>query len=241
MKSTLAAKKSCPSKSAFTFREIELRLQLAAGTRAIPDSPDFTNQLMRVTLCLPLAVGALLNLHTEGDSVLDDLPAFDTGAAEELNRDEAVRTVYGLVAGRFLLHLDGRADRADDLRDITALALLRKASGEVLARLWNTDQPKDRILQLARRYELLANGDLHQRVKEFLRRHWRNEPPDRRRGIATRLLDALEQIRPRGAGGRARSGWEKARPSGPQKSARARLVPPGPRSFGAQEVGGAGT
>jgi nucleoside phosphorylase/tetratricopeptide (TPR) repeat protein len=182
----------------FTYGEIKQRLKLSGDVRPLPENPELTELFMQVTLGLPLAVGILLDLHSKGEPVLADLPELNAGASDELDREVAVQLVYERVASRFLLHLEARLDRADDLRDITALAILRRASVELLGQFWSTNEPKSRLLQLSRQYELMANGDLHQRVREFLRRHWRNSPPDGLRGIANKLLAALDQIQPGG-------------------------------------------
>src|SRR5262249_32984974 len=99
----------------------------------------------------------------------------EPGEDDESASADAETIVVEMVADRFLLHLSNRADRKSDFRDIIALALLHEVNREVLKRLWQTGNVPARLRELARRYSLLAVGDVHATVRSFLRRRWRAE------------------------------------------------------------------
>jgi tetratricopeptide (TPR) repeat protein len=181
----------------FTASEIERVLQFEKI--ALPASArlyDLSDQLLRVTLGVPLALGALLMLHREGESVFNDLASFDVGAAEELDSSMAVEKVIEEVAKRFLLHLENRPELANDLRDVIALALLRKVDSMILHSFWGGNNVKDRLRELMNKYDLLANGDLHDTVRDYLRRFWRQSPNPRVKAIAEKLLESLQKNKP---------------------------------------------
>ncbi len=185
----------------FTVGELDEALARAAAARPdrpLPDDFELANVLHRVTLGVPLAFGTLLGLHwgEPPDTVLFELTSLDWNSGDEIDQNRAVRKVTEVVAGRFLLHLENRTEVADELRDITALALLRRANVDTLGYFWGTADSTYRLRELAQRYALLSDGDLHPTVREYLRRHWHKEPPVRIKQIAQSLLDALEQTRP---------------------------------------------
>ena len=177
----------------FSIEEIETAL------RTLPrpvtgDIGELAAQLHRITRGVPLAVRAVLDLHTDGDddSVLGDLAKPDDD--EPLEEGEAVRKVVGTVARRMLYHLapERRPERVDDLRDIIALALLQRADETVLKHLWPGQRVRDRLRDLGGRYALLSGGDLHATVRHFLRRHWRDE--DERPRIFDEVLADVERV-----------------------------------------------
>ncbi len=157
----------------FTVSEIET----AVGKLHHPvqgDTGELAEVLHRVTLGVPLAVRGLLDLHEDGDPVLQSLSV--PGDDEiPLSERDAVRKVIGLVSERFLLNLEGHAEREEDLRDIIALAILPAIDHAALQFFWDGHSPKDRLRALAHRYSLLSDGDLHPSVRYYLRRHWRSE------------------------------------------------------------------
>ena len=155
----------------FTVHEIESAL----GRLRRPvedDTSQLAEVLHRVTLGVPLAVRGLLDLHENGDPVLQNLSAPDDDDIPLSERD-AVRQVIGLVADRFLLNLEHHPEREDDLKDIIALAILPTIDHATLKAYWNNHSPKERLRVLARRYSLVSDGDLHPSVRTYLRRHWR--------------------------------------------------------------------
>ena len=133
---------------------------------------DLAEKLGGVTLGIPLAVRGLLDLHEEGESVFDDLQVPDEGERPLAEQDQ-VRQVIDQVSERFLLNLQDRPERKDDLRAIIALALLQEYDHEVLKLSWDVEIPSVRLRELAQRYSLLSDGDLHPTVREYLRKYWR--------------------------------------------------------------------
>jgi tetratricopeptide (TPR) repeat protein len=65
----------------------------------------------------------------------------------------------------------------------------RNRGEEILQKYWGTAWPTNCLRDLAQRYALLADGDLHPTVRTFLRRHWRVNPP---RGLSTLAKDLHE-------------------------------------------------
>jgi tetratricopeptide (TPR) repeat protein len=157
----------------FTVHEIKSALgKLRRPVSA--DAAQIAEVLHHVTLGIPLAVRGLLDLHEDGDPVLQDLSALDDDDIPLSERD-AVRRVIGLVADRFLLNLQNHPEREDDLRDIIALAILPTFDHATMKAYWGNQAPKERLRDLARRYSLVSDGDLHPSVRNYLRRHWRIE------------------------------------------------------------------
>ncbi len=156
------------------------------------DHGKTAEQLHRITLGVPLALRALLDLHDDGieGSILRELAEREE---EPLDEGEAVRQVVGTVAQRLLYHLslERKPEREDDLRDIIALAVLQRADGDVLAQLWPELRPRDRLKDLGARYALLSGGDLHATVRDYLRRYWRDEA--NRPALFDDVFDAVEQ------------------------------------------------
>lgn len=157
----------------FTVPEIDAAL--AKLTRPVGgDHNSLAEMLHRVTLGIPLAVRALLDFHNAGDDLLTNLTA--PGEPDRpLSERKQVRFVIDQVSARFLLNLQDRPEREDDLRDIIALALLPAYEHSTLAKLWTEKGPANRIRDLAGRYSLLSDGDLHPTVRNYLRRYWREE------------------------------------------------------------------
>lgn len=188
----------------FTIREITLALELLAKhspSHILPpiDIDDLAASLHRVTLGVPMAIGTLFAMHLEEegvDSVLFDLASLDREASTDLDHTRAARTVIEAVASRFLTHLRDDPSRSADLQAIISLALLRKVNHDLLGAFWKEEKPIDRLRALTIRYALLADGDLHSTVRDYLRRHWRHNPPDALPHIASELLKALEEMRP---------------------------------------------
>jgi hypothetical protein len=158
----------------FTVNEIEEALDRLR--RPIPDVDGLADRLHAITRGVPLALRALLDLHEEGaePSILGALRDSDE-AEESLEEGEAVRRIVRTVAHRMLHHLENRPERGDDLEAIVALALLPRADQTVLAVLWPREPVLTRLRDLATRYSLLGGGDLHPTVREYLRRHWRDD------------------------------------------------------------------
>ncbi|MEM7560495.1 MAG: tetratricopeptide repeat protein, partial [Planctomycetota bacterium] len=157
----------------------------------VDETQELSKQVFQVTLGVPLAVGSLFDMHLDQSNVLQELGSFDS-EKHSLNETEAVRKVIEEVSGRMLLHLheSERPESEEDLRSIVALALLPSLDEEVLSRFWDC-KPWKRLLDLASRYSLLAGGDLHLRVREYLRRYWRDGyRPD----CFDQVLDTLAQI-----------------------------------------------
>ncbi|MCA9179879.1 MAG: hypothetical protein KDA51_00460, partial [Planctomycetales bacterium] len=126
----------------------------------------------------------------QGDELLDDTAQL-AAAGENLEDGDAVREVIKITARRMLYHLEQRPGAEDDLRDIVVLAILNEPDGEVLQQLWQTGNVRGRLNELARRYSLIAGGDLHETVRDFLRRHWRSgDRPD----CFEEVLQRLEEI-----------------------------------------------
>jgi Tfp pilus assembly protein PilF len=161
----------------FTVDEIEQSLKAMGRPVAAVDS--VAEQLHRVTLGVPLAVRALIDLHeNEGDPVLSKLASVETdtdNSPYERHTEDVEHKVVELVADRLLYHLSHRQDRVSDYEDIILLSLLNEADREVLQRVWETSNVRGRITKLAQRYSLVAVGDLHETVRRFLRRRWRME------------------------------------------------------------------
>lgn len=169
----------------FTVTEIEIAINKLivpfAGTHS-----TLSEKLHKTTLGIPIAVRALLDMHNEGNDVLQSLPDIEDDERVLSERDE-LHKVIEIIAERFLLNLTRNPEREDDLRDIIALSLLPSYDSSILAELWG-DKPAARIRDLAGRYSLLSDGDLHPSVRHFLRRHWRR---NHNLGIFDSVLHAL--------------------------------------------------
>jgi tetratricopeptide (TPR) repeat protein len=176
----------------FTVEQVAVALRMEQIP--LPPDADLPVRLHRVTLGVPLAVGTLLELHRRGDLVLAELGAIDTTAGGAHDGASAARHVVEVVASRFLLHLEGRPEAAEDFRDIIALTLLRNADLQILGKFWNATWPANRLRALAQRYALLADGDLHPTVREFLRRHWRRNPPQHLLSLAMELHQVFRRV-----------------------------------------------
>ena len=157
----------------FTVQEITDSLKRA---KPVPkETEKLAEQLHRITLGVPLALRSLIDLHQEDSDVLTKLDVLDFPQGDESAYQEAEQRVVEVVSARFLLHLSDREERKPDFRDIIALALIPEFNREVLKQLWHTENVTGRLRELARRYALLAAGDLHATVRSFLRRCWRTE------------------------------------------------------------------
>ncbi len=160
----------------FSVEEIDAALNTPKQP-SVGEAGELAERIHKITRGMPLAVRALLDFREEGidESILDDIS--EAQDDEPLQEAAAVRKVVGKVADRLLYHLDPkrRPEREDDLRAIIALAILQRADAEVLKRLWPGDQFRSRLLDLGSRYALLSGGDLHGTVRQYLRRHWRDE------------------------------------------------------------------
>ncbi|MBX3669702.1 MAG: tetratricopeptide repeat protein [Rhodocyclaceae bacterium] len=169
----------------FTVGEVEAAL---ATLNPPPErQPVLAAAIHRITLGVPLAVRGLLEL--EGEHALDALADWQEDDPP-LAEAEATRRVIAIVAERMLLNLAGRPEREHELHDIVALALLPAAAPDLLQALWR--QPaRQRLRELARRYSLLADGDLHPTVRSYLRRHWRD--PAERPGCFDAVLASLQR------------------------------------------------
>ena len=152
----------------------EIQSGLERLSPPVEDAERLSSLVAQATLGVPLAVGSLFDMHRRDGTVLSELENFDVDA-HSLDESEAVQAVIEEVAGRMLLHLRNsrRPEANGDLRAIVALALLPRMDHEILAELWPDQQVRARLIELAGRYSLLANGDLHLRVRDYLRRHWR--------------------------------------------------------------------
>jgi SIR2-like domain len=161
----------------FTVQEIAAGLQRVKPT--LDDPEHLAERLHRITLGVPLALRSLIDLHEEGSEILTKLDGLEPSQEDEVAYQDAETSVVERVADRFLLHLSDREERKSDFRDIIALSLLHEINHELLKRLWQTDNVTSRLRELAKRYSLLAVGDLHATVRSFLRRRWRTEdrPP----------------------------------------------------------------
>jgi tetratricopeptide (TPR) repeat protein len=156
--------------SRFTVTEIEGAIEQLVRPYS-GDVQALAGTLHHVTLGIPLAVRALLDMHERGDEVLEDLPG-SSDSDRPLSEREQVQQVIDVVAQRFLLNLVDHAEREDDLRDIIALTLLPGYHHTTLNAFWD-GAAAQRIRELSGRYSLLSDGDLHPSVRSFLRRHWR--------------------------------------------------------------------
>jgi tetratricopeptide (TPR) repeat protein len=177
----------------FTVQEIVVGLTRVKPT--LDDTEHLAEQLHRITLGVPLALRSLIDLHEEGSDVLTKLDGLEPDYDDKSAYEDAEKRVVEKVADRFLLHLSNRSDRQSDFRDIIALALLHEVNREVLKRLWETDNVTGRLRELAKRYSLLAVGDLHATVHSFLRRRWRSEDrPSLVDAVIAQLSAAAETI-----------------------------------------------
>ena len=174
----------------FTVQQIQQSLNKLKPPLLAIDK--LAEQLHQITRGVPLALRSLLDLHEGGSNVLSELNLLETsdqsddwGEANEV--DEVIQT----VAGRFLLHLSNHPERSDDLKAVIALSLLTKSRRELLSQLWKTNNVRGRLRELATRYALLAEYDLHETVRSFLRRRWRME--DRPTEVGT-VVDELYAI-----------------------------------------------
>jgi hypothetical protein len=143
-----------------------------------------------------LALGTLLQMHREGSPILTELEAIPPEPVN-LDRNTAVQTVIEFVANRFVLHIKNHVTANEDYRDLTALALLRRADERILRQYWGAKQFVLRIQRLARRYALVSGNDLHHTVREILCRHWRRSPPPHLEDVAEDLSAAARSVQVR--------------------------------------------
>lgn len=180
----------------------ELRFDVNEITRAIETagivyySDDLPYLLHRVTLGVPLALGVILQLHADGDNVLDEIEQLKIDAIDELNVTRAVSKVIETISRRFLLHLEGRREKLQDYKNVIVLALLQYYKIQTLTKFWGDTLYIPILKTLGRRYALLADGDLHPTVQEFLRRFWREQPNELIIETANSLLAVLHGLRP---------------------------------------------
>ena len=172
----------------FTVEEISRALERAKPP--VQNREERAQRLHRITLGVPLALRSLIDLHESGSPVLEELNDLAEPDGDERER-AAEEQVVEIVAARFLLHLQHRREREQDLHDVIALALLHQANPVLLASLWQVKpgQVKARLRELSMRYSLLARGDLHQTVRNFLRRRWRS---DDRHAMVDRVIEELQ-------------------------------------------------
>jgi tetratricopeptide (TPR) repeat protein len=156
----------------FTVSEIEAALaNIGTERRPLPGDPHLlAEQIHRTTLGVPLAVRTLFDEHLDGGRVLAELSSLET-PVEGLKESKAVRRVIAVTAERMLLHLAQRPERLEDYRAIVLLGVLPSADPELLRYFWS-ESPLRRLASLAKRYSLLADGDLHPTVRSTLRRCW---------------------------------------------------------------------
>jgi tetratricopeptide (TPR) repeat protein len=177
----------------FRFSPHEIGSALALVSRQVPDNPDLELALYKVTRGIPLAVRAILDLHETGEDVLNDLSSLEADS-DVLDDSEAARVVTEAVTRRWLSHLEGSRGAYADLEDIVALTLLRRPNSAVLKQLWTV--PDVRLRELSNKYSLLTNGNLHQTVREFLRRRWRSVPIKEVAAVSGRLDEIFNQLEP---------------------------------------------
>jgi tetratricopeptide (TPR) repeat protein len=190
------------------FTVDQIAAALAKENSTVGDCNRVAETLHRLTLGVPLALGTLLEMHRGGNPILQDLGEFEASFNRSLEGTNALSHVIEVVANRFLLHLADRAERTKDLNDIMTLALLRAVDLPLLGQMWQTDWPIERLRELAQRYALLADGDLHPTVREFLRSYWRSHPPVQLPQLAARLLEAFAQLsRPASERDESRPEW----------------------------------
>jgi hypothetical protein len=128
------------------------------------------DQIARFTRGLPLAVSLTATLLAQGQPV------------EQVCRDVAdglPGTVISELARRYLIHAENQDyppgdSRRDDLARILALALAYgdvRTDPDLLAALWNTDDPLPAFIDLAGRHDFVlpVSGRLHDAVRDTLR------------------------------------------------------------------------
>lgn len=152
--------------------------------------------LHRFTRGVPLAVGTLLDLHSQGAPVLRELSGEEAPPVADLARSDTARMVIEEVSNRLLLHLRREPVRNAAFEDILLLSLLRRTSSAILSRMWETGDVRGRLRNLGRRYSLVGDGDLHATVREYLRRRWRDDPPAELPALASRLVQVVESLKP---------------------------------------------
>jgi tetratricopeptide (TPR) repeat protein len=184
------------------FTVDEVRQALNKLRRKVNDSEAIATRLHEITRGVPLAVRALLDLHEDDDDVLLHLLDISNSGEVREQSDHAVDVVVEIITNRLLLHLEGKPGRIGDMEAIVALALLPRADNELLSILWGKGIVKSRLSELTRRYALVADGDLHETVRRFLRQRWRaHDRPACFSGVLAKLTEAESKRAPRGQPG----------------------------------------
>jgi hypothetical protein len=111
-------------------------------SNASPAAPDELHSIARalwwLTMGLPMAIEPLVKMYKQGDlSIFADIQNDErlSKTLSILDEEKASRIVAEVVAERFLLHLNRSSDR-QDLRDVIAIAVLRRCDLEILRHLW---------------------------------------------------------------------------------------------------------
>lgn len=177
----------------FRFSPSEISQLLDRTANSIQRTDALPRNIYHVTLGIPLLVRVLLDLHDNGDGILEELSGLPRPDSDtEYSR--ARQIVCEAITERWLLHIEKGSP--EDLQTIVALGLLRKAIHKILQLLWQPASPDGRIRQLRRRYSLLDSGDLHETVRIFLRRRWRKDPHPAVRSVAEKLEVVINRLEP---------------------------------------------
>ena len=177
----------------FRFSPSEISQLMEMTAKPIERVDALPRNIYHVTLGIPLLVRVLLDLHDNGDSILEELSELPRPDSDTEYR-RATQIVSEAITERWLSHVERGSP--EDLQTIVALGLLRKVNHKILQLLWQPAVPDARMRQLRRRYSLLDSGDLHGTVRLFLRRQWRREPHPILKTVAEKLDSAINRLEP---------------------------------------------
>jgi tetratricopeptide (TPR) repeat protein len=162
------------------------------GLAAIEDLPE---KIHRVSLGVPLAVRVVIETLEFRPESIHDLAEIDLYADAALKPlSELSQLVIATVSDRFLLHLQNQPGKERDFMDVIAIGLLVSPTLTVLKKFWGAENAAARMRELSKRYSLIASGDLHLTIRDYVRRAWRMNPPDSLQQIASRLMQAVDTM-----------------------------------------------
>jgi hypothetical protein len=72
----------------------------------------------QIPLGVPLAIGTILQLHNDGDNILEELEQLKTYAINGLNNTRAESLIIEIISKRFLLHLENRQDKTEEYNNV---------------------------------------------------------------------------------------------------------------------------
>ncbi len=175
----------------FTLEEIALAIK---GINYPDDKIDLlVKRLYMITHGVPFALRVLLDLHDCGDNVLFELAEDEFDLPAWINETNAGNVVLDRVTQRFFLHIQ---KNSEDFHSFLTIALQRRADINILKKVWDTENPYQRLRLLAQKYSVFITGDVHDTVRSYARKQWLISPPPKFNEVLNELEAATQVICP---------------------------------------------